>query len=375
MSNGIFIDGIIYGEKTYGGIARMWDEIIPRLHYKHLPLILLLPFKSNNSLQSQLGSKENIQLPRDFFYWPRRIFNHVEVRSNILKGLYGASKARIFHSTYFTTVDSPRTVKFITIYDMIYEIFMATQPTKWDRQVLHNKQICIENADQIICISNNTKRDLLKFYPKISESQISVIHPGTPTLEKENTHISLFDISTRYGIKISAHDYYLVVGRLDRYKNFKILVDLLEQNQKARQYKFLCVGSGGSTEIREIASATYPNNFIFIDFVQNEELAVLYRNAIGLVYPSLYEGFGLPVLEAMSHSCPVACAYSSSLPEVGGEAAFYFDPLSTSELYQRLIDLMDCDREQVVIKGLRQVQKFSWDESVSALISLYKAFL
>ena len=373
MVNDLFIDGIIFGEKIFGGVARMWEEIIPRLQSRHIPMTLLMPLKNNFPSVNSLG--DHVNIINDYFFWPKRVFDKVGLRSKLLTQFYKASNARIFHSTYFSTIASPKTLKFVTVYDMIYEIFESQAPSKWAEQVLHNKRKSIENADQIICISESTKQDLLKFFPSLIEEKIAVIYPGISILSRDNLNDSSTEISKKYGYQFSRQGYFLVVGKLDGYKNFQLIVDLLNQNEKARNFKFLCVGSGKTSKVREIASHNYPENFIFIDFVKDEELALLYHNAIGLIYPSLYEGFGLPVVEAMSNSCPVACSSASSLPEAGGDAAFYFDPLSTAELYERLIDLMDCNRDQLIIKGLAQAQKFSWEKTVSAQESLYRKML
>jgi mannosyltransferase len=317
-------------------------------------------------------SESQRKIVRDNFYWPKRIFDRVNFRSKLLAHVYGASKAKIFHSTYFTTIKSPVTRKFVTVHDMIYEIFESQAPSKWAKQVLYNKRKTIEEADMIVCVSESTKKDLLKFFPLLSEEKISVIYSGISSLNQNSSNIALSDIALKYGHQFSANSYFLLVGKLDGYKNFKLIIDLLDQNQNARNFKFLSVGSGKNSKMSTLALRNHPENFFFIDFVTDEELAVLYRNAIGLVYPSRYEGFGLPVLEAMANSCPVACSYSSSLPEVGGNAAIYFDPSSTAELFRRLVELISCDRHEVISRGLAHASKFSWENTVTSLLGLYQ---
>lgn len=367
--NNIFIDGIVFGEMTFGGVARMWQEIIPRIHSRGVPMTLLMPVRNNFPTVKSLHG--HINIVNDYFYWPKRVFDRDGLRSRLLTQFYGASDARVFHSTYFTTIDAAHTEKFVTVYDMIYEIFDSINPSKWVKQVLHNKRKSIENADKIICISENTKQDLLKLFPSTLEEKIAVIYPGVTTLSLNKEYISVSEIAAKYRCKIISQGYFLVVGRLDGYKNFQVIIDLLHQNHNARNFRFLCIGGEKTSTVRSIATSYYPENFIFVDFATDEELIVLYRNAIGLVYPSRYEGFGIPIVEAMSQLCPVVCSSSSSLPEAGGEAAFYFDPLSTTELYQRLIDLLNCDREKVTTMGLIQARKFSWEKKVGQLVSLY----
>jgi glycosyltransferase involved in cell wall biosynthesis len=111
---------------------------------------------------------------------------------------------------------------------------------------------------------------------------------------------------------------------------------------------------------------------MFVDFVTEDELSVLYRNALALVYPSKYEGFGLPVLEAMAEECPVVCSEAASLPEVGGDAALYFDPTSLESLESALTQLLSSDRHEMVQRGIRNVARFSWDRSTKALVEVYR---
>jgi mannosyltransferase len=371
----LFIDGIIFGERVFGGVARIWEAIIPRLAEREIPLTLLFPARKHHPLEALPHQHESTRIIYDHFYWPKRFFGDSRFRSSLLTNLYHASDAKIFHTSYFTTLHSPGTRKFVTVYDLIYEIYESRAPSKWVRQVLENKRNAIESADQIICISESTKRDLLRLYSPSLEPKVAVIYSGVAPFSGKGPIRPFRDLADRNGLILRGNDYFLVVGGLDGYKNFKLILDLLDQKPADRDYRFLSVGAGKNSSVREEALRKYPANFVFLDFVPNEDLAVLYQNAIGLVYSSLYEGFGLPVIEAMQNLCPVACSNSSSLPEAGGEAAIYFDPRSTDELHHALIRLATCDRLQVTEKGLLQSRKFSWEKTVDDLLNLYKSML
>ena len=124
-----------------------------------------------------------------------------------------------------------------------------------------------------------------------------------------------------------------------------------------------------------VATKGLSRNFRFLGFVPDDELVTLYRNAIALIYPSLYEGFGLPILEAMVNECPVVCSNTSSLPEVAGEAAIYFNPYSTESLKEAIVELLRQDRKKVIEKGLENARRFSWEQSVKDLVNIYASLL
>jgi len=371
----LFLDGIIYCEQKYGGISRIWDEVIPRIPEYGISVNLLVPNSLKYNFLTDLYRTHDIKIQRDYFYWPRRIFEKNQIRSKFLTDLYKATNSRIFHSTYFTTIFSNRLVKFVTVPDLIYEINENRSSSRWDAQALRNKRETINNADKIVCISENTKKDLLHFYPLISEAKVSVIYLGVSNLSGLDNANFNDGVPRSYIGKFKSRCYFLVVGNLDGYKNFQLILDLINKQPLAQKFQFICVGSKKSSPIRVYAEKNFPENFVFLDYVTNQDLAIYYHNAIGLIYPSLYEGFGLPILEAMSNQCPVICSNSSSLPEVGGDAALYFDPHSTDELFTRLNEAISCDRGSVIVKGLANCARFSWERTTKGLVELYKKFL
>jgi glycosyltransferase involved in cell wall biosynthesis len=166
------------------------------------------------------------------------------------------------------------------------------------------------------------------------------------------------------------------VGNREGYKNFDILLDLLDHTGAMGDSLFLCVGGEDPRRLRpKLEERGYGRNFLTCGYIEADRLSTLYRNAIALIYPSRYEGFGLPVLEAMANRCPVICSNTSSLPEVGGEAAFYFDPGLASSLADAIERLLRSDRNRVVREGLGNLGRFSWEASTQSLASLYAALM
>ena len=368
----LFIDGMIFGRQRFGGISRVWEEFLQRLPEYGVGIKLLIPFRqANHSLRRLLQQKEKYDLIRDYLYWPKRFFERVPVRSKALGSVYVDDTVDIFHSTYLSTVYDRKIKKVVTIYDMIPELFQDIYRSKWNSWTIDIKSKVLENADRIVAISQNTKCDILRIYPWIPEERVSVIYCG-PSESAYDINITLDTISEKHSISLSPEEYFMFVGQRSGYKNFQIILDLFESSTAYRDMLFLCVGGEDDRRLSSLlAKKGLSNNFALLSYVQDNELAVLYRNALALILPSRYEGFGFPIVEAMANECPVICSNSSCFPEIAGDAAFFFDPDSVESLQEAIAGLLRCDRNVIIERGLRNVTRFSWDESTKALMNLY----
>ncbi len=370
----VFVDGIAFGRQVRGGgVSRVWQEYLQRLPSHGVDVKLLAPFhRTNVHLQELLKHVGTLEVVPDYFYWPSRYFERVTVRSALLK-LHADDSVDVFQSTYFSTIYNCKCLKVIMIYDMIQEIVSTTHPGKWESFMMDMKRRAVENADWVIAISHNTKQDIVRFYPKIPEERISVIHCGPP-VPSTREGPALADLARRRGLRVSPGGYFIYVGNREGYKNFGIILEMLDRGGRLEDGMFLCVGGENSKGLsRVVEERGYADTFVSVGNLDDDELAVLYQNAIALIYPSRYEGFGLPVLEAMANRCPVVCSNTSSLPEVAGEAAFYFDPGSAASLADAIQKLLKSDRQKVINAGLKNASRFSWDESTQLLVNLYES--
>lgn len=367
----ILVDGIIFGRQRFGGISKMWEEFLPRLVNHRVSVKLLVPFRRNNqSLRKLLQNRKNYQISSDYFYWPARYFEQVAVRSGLIEWLYLDDSIDIFHSTYFSTVYDQNVRKVITVYDMIPEKFWLN--SKWGAWFVDIKRKTIVNADRIITISQHTRQDILEFYPQLPEDKVSVIHLAS-SLDNKQSRITWEEVAQKYNLNVQRQAYFLFVGLRSGYKNFQLLVEWVKTH---RDWVFVCVGGGKDPLLeRQLQEKGLARNFIMLNYVDDETLAALYQNALALVYPSLYEGFGLPILEAMSNRCPVVCSNTSCFPEVAGDAAVYFDPHSIDSFDQAIHDLLGQDREHIIKKGLDNVKRFSWEKSTQALVDVYSSLI
>ncbi len=228
----------------------------------------------------------------------------------------------------------------------------------------------VRKAEAIITISNASKDDIIKQY-NIPDEKIYVIYPGIKERKTLKPHVyTMNELKTKYSI--------LFVGTLQPRKNILRLIEAFSILSKKRAFSdidLVIVGKKGWS-YEEILKA--PKKFSiadrvkFLDFVPDEDLPLLYQNAQCFVLPSLYEGFGLPVLEAMKHNCPVITSNVSSLPEAGGDAAVYVDPLSVDDIAEKLEKVLSDKnlRHTMIEKGRKQIQKFSWEMSAKETLEV-----
>lgn len=217
----------------------------------------------------------------------------------------------------------------------------------------------VRKASKILTISQSSKNDIINFY-KVPESKIEVVYPGI----KEMVNKSNTGIKSKY--KISG-EYILFVGTLQPRKNVTRLIEAFSEI-KNKEIELIVIGKKGWM-FEEILSA--PEKFgvssrvRFLNSVPDKDLPGFYAGASCFVLPSLYEGFGLPVLEAMQNGCPVIVSKVSSLPEAGGDAALYVNPMDSSDIAEKIDKLLSDDklRAEMIKKGFDQVKKFSWEKS------------
>lgn len=219
----------------------------------------------------------------------------------------------------------------------------------------------VQKAQKIISVSKTTKKDIMKFY-SIPDEKIEVIYNG---YEKDTDNAKKTDLPENLR---SLKKYILYVGTIQPRKNLINLIKAFYAFQKNHNdYSLVIVGKRGwlADEIYQEAEKLGINDLvIFTGYLEDAYVNELYRNAFCFVLPSLYEGFGIPILEAMSHKCPVLTSYRSSLPEIGSEACLYFDPSKPEEIEGKLELLSRSNdlRNDLIKKGLERVTQFSWDD-------------
>jgi len=359
----VALDQRIFVYQKYGGISRYFVGIAENLDRHGIDPKVFAPIHVNSYLSRLPASKHvGIRLPAGRFTsaTASRI-------SSAAFPLFTASwKPRIVHETYFGwTRQAPKGAALVlTIYDMIHELY----PKIWgEDRTIERKRHAIERADKIICISESTRRDLIRFYPETEAKAVVTLLGFDPN---DSATVSV-------GIERTEKPYILYVGYRDAYKNFSRLWKAYSASESIhRQFDLVCLGGGrfsGEDQAR-IAAAGLQDSVRQED-AEDAWLQYRYRHAAAFVYPSEYEGFGIPPLEAMAANCPTIVSRSSSIPEVCGDASEYFDPASTDELIAALeaVLLSPSRAQQLRSAGAKRLQSFSWDKCAAETAAIYRA--
>lgn len=261
----------------------------------------------------------------------------------------------------------------VTIHDFSY-FYYPDEFLKQDLYKLKNWTAkALFQSKKIIAVSKNTKKDILKFYP-LPEDKIEVVYNGFEQPEKSKSPPD--DFLQEYNL--ARKKYVLYVGTLQPRKNVQVLLKAFHRlSQTVTDMKMVLVGKKGwmyDQIFQEARDLKLDDKVVFTGYLPSEKAAVLYQNAFCFVLPSLYEGFGIPILEAMSHSCPVIASYNSSLPEIGEEACLYFDPQSPENLRDKIRLLIENKRvrTELIKKGKERIKYFSWTKCAQQTLEVIK---
>ena len=267
------------------------------------------------------------------------------------------------HSLPFLRSNKSRTV--VTIHDLAFKFFPDHFPKKDLRRLNFFTDYAVTHSDKIIAISKSTKKDILKYYPSIKGDKIKVIYHGYND-KLYNDHISPEEIrrvKKKYNIK--SEQYIIHVGVVRPRKNIETLLKAFCGIKNLPKYKSLGLVLAGRLDYDEIRSDIEKVKDITVTgMYKTEDLPALIRGANALVFPSLYEGFGLPIVEAMACGTPVAAADNSSLSEVAGNAGLLFDPYSSEKIAQALMEILKNDKLRNTLreKGFQRARDFSWEK-------------
>lgn len=365
----IAFDHQIFGWQEYGGISRYFFELASELATTcGQDVQVVAPLYVNRYLTRAPSALQ--VLGRPSLYLPKAGRFYRFVNSLLAAPLWNGLQPDIVHETYYASSRlAPKGAKVVlTVFDMIHErckeSFSAYDP------ISREKMRAVERADHVICISEQTRRDLIELFD-VDPGKTSVVYLG-------------FSLTSSSGVQPSniapRRPFLLYVGKRGGYKNFAGLLRVYAASpQLSAECDLICFGGGALTaaerslmrqlnlsaeQVRQVAGG-------------DELLEGYYRAARAFVFPSLYEGFGIPPLEAMSFDCPVVCSGVSSIPEVVGDAALVFDP-NDPEAMRGAIErvLMDQPlRQSLILRGRKRTESFSWRRCAEETLKVYQQVL
>lgn len=343
----IVYDNIVFNLQRYGGVSVVWGKLITlmRRHYSDFNFIEYEGADKNNNVRNKLD------IPADEI--SKRPLGNIKIQRYKNINEKCSDDRYIFHSSYFRISNDPKAINITTVHDFTYEIYVNNPLKKWVH--VWQKHNAIRKSDFVVCISENTKRDLLRFVPNVPEERIRVIYNGV------SQHFSVID-------DIEKQDFVLFVGRRDKYKNFNAIINPLAELGK----KLVIVGDAISPEEKQLmdnAGLIYE----YLGIVDDEGLNKLYNQAYCLLYPSLYEGFGLPILEAQMVGCPVLAHEGSSITEIIGDERSLLKRCDTEEFREKFAMLDDKQtRASIIANGIENAKKYTWERMAEEYAKLYQ---
>lgn len=371
----IYVDGIIYSLQKSGGITRYTNELIIGLLNQGNKVVLIMypnplnyPLSHTNLkiIEGKSLFKGNIKFKKylDYFLCKHRTKRYLREHG---------TKNDIFHSTYLTHYKNLKIPQVITVLDTTREKFPDSFDHYSNKIFSHLTKGAIKRADAIICISRQAADDLSKYY-KLDKKKINIIYLGVNSSFKTRTQEEkdVFRIS-----KGLSKPYLLYTGTRARYKNFERFAEAFAKWKNKNDFLLVVVGGGKFTteELNFFDRLGIRSNIMNFDFATTEEeLTMFYGSACAFVFPSLSEGFGLPLLEAMASGIPILASDIPVFREIAQDIPLYFDPYNRESIIDALNRSLK-DNRQKIEAGIRLVKKFTWENTINETIKVYNKLL
>lgn len=359
----ILYDYQIFAMQKYGGISRYFYEIIQRMCQRDA--VSVYAGRNANGYGLRKLHLTDYRAGKTFPHIPHSGLGRLQhfLNRHGFRRYAQTHQVDIYHPTYYDDLNIHKGRLVVTVHDMIHELY-----PQWfgvNNATTQQKKRILSHADGIVAISENTKRDLMRLFD-VPESKIRVIY------EANSMQLKCHDP------RIVERPYILFVGMRAGYKNFANLLQAFAHSSYRDEVDLVCFG-GGALSVAEQAMIHKAKLDEHVRQMAGADtvLANLYTYAEALIYPSQYEGFGLPPLEAMHYGTPVLVSNASCIPEIVGDAGLYFDPLSVEDM-QAKIDtcLGDIDlRKNLAEKGYQREKCFSWDKCVSEMHEFYREIM
>ena len=366
----IFYDYKIFYNQKFGGPSRYFLSLIDLIKKKGNNCYISSPIYYNEYLREFDVKNPNLIYGKYFkkkFKYTSKFFSLYNYLISSLK--LNSKKYDIYHPTYYGKglLNLHNVPIILTVYDLIHEKFNSKDKIS----LINNKRYLLEKAAKIICISKNTQNDLINFY-NIDKRKTSVIYPGVKNIFVEN--------NDEKKIISKSKPYILYVGTRNKYKNYINFLKAYSLSSKLKKDFNIIFFGGGSISLNEkkliIELGLDIKNILYFEGNDNR-IKAYYENASILIYPSLYEGFGIVPLEAMNYSCPVVSSNTSCLPEVQGNASLKFDPYSVEDIKDKIEKVLYSEeiRKELILNGKNRIKQFSWEKCANETQLIYELLI
>lgn len=360
----VILDNIVFSLQKSGGVSTLWYELIKTIMNDNRFDVYFLEYANAHG-----------NLIRSSFKLPEERILNLKNNSNVKIERYKNVRLNIegpfiFVSSYYRYCKNKNAINVTIVHDFIYEYYK-----KGLAKVVHSfqKNNAIRNSEAIICISENTQKDLYKFVGNYNGEK-KVIYNGFSDDFYTISNQDEIDPEILNLTNLIDGKYILYVGHRSYYKNFDLSVKSMTL-LKSKGYKLVIVGEKLSTQEKEfIQNHLEPKDYLIFSRLPNAGLNYLYNNAFALLYLSSYEGFGIPLLEAMSAGCPTIAYNRSSIPEVAGDASLLLDNLVIENVTEAVEKLENKEfRDAIIAKGYQQCRKFGWDITMKAYCDYFES--
>ena len=370
----LFIDGIIFGMQPFGGISKIFSESLSMLNSNCTDIDITI--KLPTELVGSPPQGERIHYLTESTKLGNNLTSILDKKVDVPK-LNNNGRPHIFHSTYYTRPLQNSMKIVTTVYDFVFENISSMN----QHSFIHHKKAFIEEADAVIAISNATKNDILK-YTDCHENKIEVIYPGLDQIyaQKKLDSSRVLEFKSQYGIK---RPYWLYVGRMNHtniYKNFNTVLKGWALFSKKTDIESLLViitrDNLEPSHIEYIKKQGLSDRVIILQNISNKELRIAYHGAIAFIFPSLAEGFGIPIIEAMACHTPMIVSDIPVFREIASDAALFFNPLDVLALSDAMVNILNkAVAEKTVENGKRKLATFSWANSSNQLANVYRKLI
>jgi len=355
-----------YTQEVINGILGMDASIGSAQVLKNKYVIFLLP---NDFEKLEFGNPNVKKVLADFKWYSLK-------EQIIMPRLIKKENVDLMHFPHFNVPFFYRKKFIVTIHDLILTKFPSVRATTLNPIIYKFKNLAykfiiksaLRRSEKIIAVSEFTKKDIIEQFG-VKNEKIVVTHEGVSEKLKQAEKEDDKEVLFRYNIH---RPFFFYAGNAYPHKNLEGLIKIYPKiKEKFRDLQLVFVGSEDYFYKRLKKDAS--EDIIFTDYISDKELAALYRNALFYIFPSLYEGFGLPPLEAMANGCPVVSSDRSSMPEILGDAALYFNSDKEEEIIEAIEKIVNSEnlKKELIQKGYEQIKKYSWEECARKTLEIY----